>query len=215
MHIVRFFLSFFLLTAIWCSTLTARAATVIPSLTGSFQSEGYQGLAGAFVFLNEDNVSIGGNWFSPTYPLGDLVYYWDTYCSSGPCNVTWSGSMTGMNVSFFLYDLAGGDGFYGVVTSGQYVDTLYYDGFSYSYNEESAAYNFIGTWVNGNGTVGVGRGSGSYYFFNYCDPVCAPSVEWSSSGSIVTTAIPEPSGFVLLCTGVLGIATAIRRRVQV
>lgn len=201
MRSIRFFLLFYFLTAICFSTLTARADSVIPSLTGSFQGSYYDN----FLFHNQDNSWIDGYWSSPEpanyVDPGNFQYYDVTYCNPGPCNVSWSGDMKGMFVQFFLVN-----SFTGVVTSGQYSDSIYSDGV-YSLLEESVSYDFVGTW--GNGWVGVGSMSSDFRVS--CGPDCWPDSNFS--GNIVTTT-PEPCSFVLVCTGMFGIAGAIRRRVQ-
>lgn len=210
MRSIRFFLLFYFLTAICFSTLTARADSVIPSLTGSFQGPYAYTPAYGFLFHNQDNSWIDGYWSSPEpanyVDPGNFQYYDVTYCFPGPCNVSWSGDMKGMFVQFQLFDVAL-NGLTGVVTSGQYSDSIYSDGVSFQDFYESVSYDFVGTW--GNGWVGVGSMSSVFQFS--CGPDCSP--EWNFSGNIVTTT-PEPCSFVLVCTGMFGIAGAIRRRVQ-
>jgi hypothetical protein len=201
MRLIRFLLLSFALTSTCFSALTAHAGAVVPSLTGNFQSQGWVGL----LFHNEDNSWIAGSWVSPFPFFGNFGYYYDTYCSSGPCNVSWTGDMKGMIVQFGLTDF-----FSGVVISGQYADQIISDGVLFSISRESASWDFAGTWVS---TGWTGEGSMSSYYQNVCNPVCGLD-PWYFSGDIVT-ATPEPCSFVLICTGMLVTAGAIRRRVFV
>jgi hypothetical protein len=203
MRSIRFFLLSSTLAAICFSTVAARAGTVIASLSGSFQNPGVSP-AESFVFHADDNSSMSGNWWSPdpgNY-LGNPDYYYNKYCSSGPCNISWSGDITGMPVFFqTLMD------FNGFVTSGHYLDYMIVDELGDFYNEELVSYDFTGNWSPGYPPSWSGMGSMSSVLGTRCIPLCRSGWNWSAN--IVTTT-PEPGSFILICTGALGIARARR-----
>lgn len=205
MSSIRFFLLFLFLTAICFSPVTARADSIIPGLSGSLV--GCCGGQPAFTFYADDGTT--SSWNSMINPSIPSDHWMNNPCNPivSPCYATWSGGKVGMYVSLGFTNI-----FNGVVTQGQYSGYVSFDGYSFM-EEESGWFDFVGTW-DGLNPAWIGKGSISYGLTVQCGFSGCDFPGYTLSGNIVTTIAPEPSSFVLICTGVLGFAGAMRRRIQ-
>lgn len=206
MSSIRFFLLFLFLTAICFSPVTARADySIIPGLSGSLAGCcGFQ--SPQFAFYADNGTTDYGSMISPSIPSD---HWMNNSCNPvvSPCYATWSGGKVGMYVEILFANI-----FFGVITQGQYSGYEGYDGYSFM-EEESGWFDFVGTW-DGLNPAWIGKGSISYGLTVFCGGNSCDFPGYTLSGNIVTTIAPEPSSFVLICTGVLGFAGAMRRRIQ-